>query len=212
MMYWAREKVGLAWWHSQILRETHYVIFWAGDQYVIMSCRNSVSPASLNSCAHWQLALLLNIKMFCCFGRPTDAFLERHKHCIQQCEGEFRALFSKFHAKRDLSLLQCACDLTVTPTAVWGALRHLVAGDRCCLFPPLAGELTAEAQRSVENCVCGSGELAFCIKREGWGLCVCVCVQACACSFVPICVCIWKPVISPSKSTVHQLAWHVALE
>ncbi|KAF3840014.1 hypothetical protein F7725_018731 [Dissostichus mawsoni] len=29
------------------------------------------------------------------------------------------------------------------------------------------GELTAEAQSSVENCVCGSGELAFCIKREG---------------------------------------------
>lgn len=73
--HWQPEKVGLAWWHSQISQVTHYVIFWAGDQCVIMSCRNSASPACRNSCAHWQLAPPLNIKMFCCSGTPTDAFL-----------------------------------------------------------------------------------------------------------------------------------------
>lgn len=108
---WQPEKVGLAWWHSQISQVTHYVIFWAGDQCVIMSCRNSASPACRNSCAHWQLAPPLNIKMFCCCGTPTDAFpKKRHKHGIQECEREFRApVFPfppNFTLKGDLSVVQ----------------------------------------------------------------------------------------------------------
>lgn len=117
-------------------------------------------------------------------------------------ERELRAFF-KSCSKRDFDFPHAAPDLNVTPAAVRAALRHPVAHDRCRLFPRLAGELTAGAQGSVENCVCGSGELAFCIKREGWEMRVCV--------FVPVCVCFLKPVMSPSKSPrTHQLAWRVA--
>ena len=110
-------------------------------------------------------------------------------------ERELRAFF-KSYSKRDFDFPHAAPDLNVTPAVVRAALRHPVAHDRCCLFPRLAGELTAGAQGSVENCVCGSGELAFCIRREGWGTRVCVSVR----------VCFLKPVMSPSKIPAHTSA------
>lgn len=122
----------------------------------------------------------------------------------------WKDFFLLFHSKKDFGFLHPACDLSITPTAVWTTLRHLVAHDRCCLFPRLAGELTAEAQRSVENCVCGSGELAFCIKRQWWG--IFMCVYICVCFFVHFLGEHLKPAISPSNSSVHQIVWrYVAL-
>lgn len=123
---WQPEKVGLAWWHSQISQVTHYVISWAGDQCVIMSCRNSASPACHNSCAHWQLAPPLNIKMVCCFGTPTDAFLEKGTNTAYESASgnlESECFFSQnFTLKRIWVLCKRARDLAVTPTAVWGRI------------------------------------------------------------------------------------------
>lgn len=107
-------------------------------------------------------------------------------------------MFLNSHHKRDVCPLQTTGDPVIVKLRLLCEPHYVILWlliDVACLVLRQEG-WQQKPKAAWRICVCGSGELAFCIKREDWGTCVCVC------NFVFVC---------HPQNPLNHIVWHAVL-